>query len=548
MKKKIIGILICMLLIATAVPAVESLKNNAMNTTVPSSPLITMAGWNETQKLIATDCQQKEDFGWSVSLDGDTALIGARNDDDNGIDSGSAYVFIRNGTNWTQQAKLHASDAAAGDYFGVSVSLDGDTALIGAQGVISNSGSAYVFIRNGTNWTQQAKLHASDAAASDYFGHAVSLDGDTALIGAYGDNYATGSVYVFTRTGTTWTEEEQRLHASIEAPSDWFGWSVSLDGDTALIGAQGVESFTGSVYVFTRTGTTWTQKQKLNDSRGKEFDYFGHAVSLDGDNALIGADEYSHLPPYLPYGPGKAFVFTCNGTTWTQQQRELHASDPTTGDLFGGSVSLSGNIAIIGARYNDDNGTNSGSAYVFIRTDTNWTQQANLHASDGNAEDLFGWSVSLDGDTALIGANGDDGSTGAVYVFTKSGNQPPSQPRITGEVSGEIQVPYDYYFNSIDPEGDEVSYYIDWGDGTNSGWVGPYPSGNEINQTHKWDGCWRITCTLKAKARDSNGNESDWATLTVTMPCSYKPLPQFFELLFQRFPNAFPLLRYLLGY
>jgi hypothetical protein len=319
MKKKIIGMFVCMLLIATAVPAVESLKNSAINSTVPSPPLTSMAAkWTEKQKFLASDAAAGDYFGGSVSLDGDTALIGAAWDDDNGISSGSAYVFTRTGTNWTQQAKLLASDGVTGDYFGVSVSLSGDTALIGADGDDDNgasSGSAYVFTRTGTTWTQQQKLTASDGVAEDRFAGSVSLAGDTALIGAYRDDdngVDSGSAYVFTRTGTTWTQQ-QKLTASDGVAEDRFAGSVSLAGDTALIGAyrdddKGVDS--GSAYVFTRTGTTWTQQQKLTASDGVAEDYFGFSVSLAGDTALIGA------PLAGNNGVGSAYVFTRTGNTW----------------------------------------------------------------------------------------------------------------------------------------------------------------------------------------------------------------------------------------
>ena len=417
-----------MLLIATAVPAVPSVKNSAINATVPSHPLPSMAGsWTEGQKLLAADGAANDNFGLWVAFNGDTALIGAWNDDDNGVDSGSAYVFIRTGTTWTQQAKLLASDGQAGDSFGSSVSLSGDTALIGARWDDDNgnkAGSAYVFTRTGTTWTQQAKLLAADGAAEDRFGGSVPLDGDTAIISAWFDNdngNGSGSAYVFTRTGTTWTQQAKLLASDGQAGDD-FG-DVSLSGDTALIGAaldddNGVDS--GSAYVFIRTGTTWTQQAKLLASDGQAGDQFSRwAVSLDGDTALIGAegDDDNGVDS------GSAYVFIRTGTTWTQQAKLL-ASDGATQDYFGNSVSLSGDTALIGAENDDDKGINSGSAYVFTRTGTTWTQQQKLLTSDGAAGDQFGYPVFLSGDTALITAVYDDDmgtNSGSVYVFTKSG-------------------------------------------------------------------------------------------------------------------------------
>jgi hypothetical protein len=487
MRRKLIGVLVCTLLIATAVPAVTSENENMIISKIPNIQNTSMTeNWTERQKLLASDGAAYDYFGCSVSLDGDTAVIGADGDDDLGSASGSAYVFTRTGTSWTQQAKLLASDGEAGDKFGRSVSLDGDTVVIGAYSDDSYRGSAYVFTRSGTTWMQQAKLTASDGEADGFFGISVSLDGDTVVIGAYRDDLYRGSAYIFTRTGTSWAQQAKLL-ASDGSAGDWFGVSVSVDGDTAVIGAYKDDDLgdaSGSAYVFTRTGTSWTQQAKLLASDGAADDEFGWSVSLDGDTAVIGAD----------------------------------------GD--------------------DDLGSASGSAYVFTRSGTTWTQQAKLTASDGEADDWFGWSVSLDGDTVVIIAAGDDSWRGSAYVFIE--NHPPNPPTITGPASGKINVAINYNFTTNDPDGDEVSYYIDWGDDTNSGWIGPYASGEKITQSHTWKK--KGDYTIKAKAKDSSGAESDWGTLPVTMPYSYNPIQQFFEWLFQLFPNAFPILRHLLGY
>lgn len=403
MKKKIIGMFVCILMIASAVPAVKAVKNNVINSTVPSTPITTsVVNWTETQKLLASDGAAGDLFGRYVSLDGDTALISAYADDDNGVDSGSVYVFTHTGNTWTLQQKLHASDAAAGDCFGTSVSLNGDTALVGECYQDENRGSAYVFTRTGTTWTQQAKLLASDGAAGDMFGFEVSLSGNTAIIGANGDDGYRGSAYVFIRTGTTWTQQ-QKLTAPDGAPGDKFGLSPSLDGDTALIGAYAADNYMGSAYVFTRTGTTWTLQQKLLASDGVWGDLFGCNVALSGDTALIGAC-------YQNGNTGSAYVFTRTGTTWTQQTKLL-ASDGVWGDYFGYSVSINGDTALIGSL--------ADSAYIFTRTGTTWLQQQKLTDLGGAAGDSFGFSVSLSGDTALIGANAADSSKGAAYMFTK---------------------------------------------------------------------------------------------------------------------------------
>jgi FG-GAP repeat len=428
MRKKIVGILICMLLIATAIPAVTSVKNSEITATIPNTLTTSMTGdWTETQKLLASDGTANDAFGNLVAMDGDYALIPANHDDQNGVNAGSAYVYVRTGNNWTQQAKLLPNDGAAGDLFG-SPAIDGDTILIGAgldDDNGENSGSAYIFTRTGSTWTQQAKLLAPDGAAGDYFGSLVSLSGDTALIGAPFDDdngVDSGSAYVFIRTGTIWTYQEKLLAPDGQA-GDEFGWSVSLDSDTALIGAitdddKGVDS--GSAYVFIRTGTTWSQQQKLLATDGTYQDIFGQAVALDGDTALIAAPGDGINSTQT----GSAYIFTRYGVTWTEKAK-LVASDAGTTDQFGSyAVSLDGDTAIIGSYLDDDQGSNSGSAYVFTCDDgIQWTEQQKLLASDGAAQDEFG-SVALDGDCAIITSWHDDDNglnSGSAYVFTKIG-------------------------------------------------------------------------------------------------------------------------------
>jgi hypothetical protein len=424
MKNKIVGMLVCMLLIATAIPAVTSVKNNSINVTIPSTTQTSMAGiWSEGQKILPGDGAADHWFGWSVSLDGDTALIGS---DEYTSGNGSVYVFTRTSTTWAQQTKLIASDGENSDEFGIAVSLDGNTAIIGAMYDNDNgvhSGSAYVFTRTGTTWTQQQKLLPSDGVTDAQFGISVSLNGDTALIGANRDDEngnRSGSAYVFTRTGTTWTQQA-KLIASDGASEERFGIAVALEGDTALIGSETNDNgaVSGSVYVFTRTGTTWTEQQKLLASDGAAIDWFGFSIALDGDTALFAASQDDDNGA----NSGSAYVFTRTGTTWTEQAK-LVASDGAQGDLFSGyAVSLDGDTAVIGAYQDDDNGANSGSAYVFTRTGTTWTQQAKLVASDGAAGDWFGIAVALSGNTAFIGACCDDDNgvdSGSAYVFTKT--------------------------------------------------------------------------------------------------------------------------------
>jgi hypothetical protein len=322
----------------------------------------------EVDKLVASDGASGDSFGYSVAVDGDTAVIGAVHDDDNGLDSGAAYVFSRIDGIWRQQAKLTASDGAAYDYFGVSVAVDGDTAVIGAYYDDDNgynSGAVYVFIRSGDSWVRQAKLTASDGAGWDYFGVSVAVDGDTAVIGAhYDDDNGTdsGSAYVFGRSDGAWAQQT-KLTAPDWAAGSYFGYSVAVDGDTAVIGAYGDYdngTNSGAAYVFGRSDGAWAQQTRLTAADGVEFHYFGRSVAVNGDTAIIGALGDSDNGSKS----GAAYVFSRSGSTWVQQAK-LTASDGAANDWFGVSVAVDGDTAVIGALYDDDNGSDSGSAYVF---------------------------------------------------------------------------------------------------------------------------------------------------------------------------------------
>jgi hypothetical protein len=272
-----------------------------------------------------------------------------------------------------QQAQLLAFDGAANDYFGYSVALSGETALVGAVGDTvggnARQGSAYVFVRSGGSWIQQAHLMASDGAAYDNFGHSVALSGETALVGApddtIGGNVEQGSVYVFVRSGGSWSQQAQ-LFAFDGAAGDYFGSSVALSGETALVGAQndtvGSNTYQGSAYVFVRSGGSWSQQAQLFAFDGAAGDYFGYSVALSGETALVGARADTVGSNTLQ---GSAYVFARSGTGWSQQAKLL-AGDGAAGDYFGYSVALSGWTALVGAHF-DTVGSNArqGSAYVF---------------------------------------------------------------------------------------------------------------------------------------------------------------------------------------
>jgi hypothetical protein len=388
----------------------------------------TSGDYDQQAKLLASDAASGDFFGTSVALssDGNTAIVGANWEDTSpNFQNGAAYVFTRSGSTWTEQQKLLASDPETNAFFGISVALssDGNTAIVGADeedtSPNTNNGAAYVFTRSGSTWTEQQKLLASDASTDDFFGNSVALssDGNTAIIGAYSEdtspNTNNGAAYVFTRSGSTWTQQAKLL-ASDAASTDLFGISVALssDGNTAIIGAYSEDTSpntnNGAAYVFTRSGSTWTQQAKLLASDAASDDQFGRSVALssDGNTAIIGAFLENTSPNT---DNGAAYVFTRSGSTWTEQQKLL-ASDAATNDFFGISVALSsdGNTAIIGAFLEDTSpNTNNGAAYVFTRSGSTWTEQQKLLASDAGAGDRFGVSVALSstGSTALVGAS-----------------------------------------------------------------------------------------------------------------------------------------------
>lgn len=388
----------------------------------------------EIQKLLASDGTSGNLFGRSVAIDGDTALVGAHQDDDNGISSGSTYVFRWSGSAWVQQAKLLAADGAFADWFGYSVAIDGDTALVGAHQDDDNgphSGSAYVFHWNGSAWVQQAKLLPLDGAAIDNFGISVAIDGDTALVGAFLDDdnsQASGSAYVFHWNGSAWVQQA-KLTAGDGAFADLFGYSVAIEGDTALVGAWADDdhgSNSGSAYVFSWNGSAWVQQAKLTAVDGAANAQFGYSVAIDGDTALVGAHQDDGNGPIS----GSAYVFHWNGSAWMQQAKLL-AADGAIGDVFGFSVAINGDTALIGASLDDDNGDQAGSAYVFDRTGGVWSESLKLLASDGRPGDNLtsNTGVSISGSRVIAGAPFQDSNgtnAGAAYIFElASANTPP---------------------------------------------------------------------------------------------------------------------------
>ncbi len=456
--------------------------------------------------LKASNSEADDDFGF-VAIDGDTLVVTARaedssasgvngNQNDNAaVDSGAAYVFVRSGTTWTQQAYLKTSNPDSVDFLG-AVAISGNTIVVGCAGEDSNaqgvdgdqsndselgSGAAYVFVRNGTTWTQQAYLKASNTDPSDFFGSSVSISGDTIVVGSSsedgsasgvnqsegngGDNR--GAAYVFVRNGTTWTQQAY-LKASNSGDLDNFGarGAVAVSGDTIAVGAfqensdangvngdQNNEGATnsGAVYVFSRSGVTWTQQAYLKASN--DTFQFGLRVALSGDTLVVGTPQEQSNATGVNGNEnntgknqaGAAYVFHRVGTTWSQQAY-LKASNTDDFDRFGSAVGISGDLIAIGApsersgatglngNESDDSVGNAGAVYLFTRTGTTWGPGDYVKASNTDAEDRFGDNLAVSGTTILIAARGDDSSatgvdgddgdnsledSGAAYVLVK---------------------------------------------------------------------------------------------------------------------------------
>jgi hypothetical protein len=308
------------------------------------------ATWSVQQQLLPSDPQAGDAFGTAVALSGNTALVGSQGKNNQ---TGAAYVFTRSGGIWSQQQELTASDGAAFEFFGTSVALNDTTALIAASGgdpLNPRTGAVYVFTRapTGTTWSQQQKLQPSDVGPQDFFGGSVALSGNTALVGASANN--TGAVYVFVSNGGMWSQQ-QRLVASDPVAGDGFG-VVALAGDTAIIGAAGKNAATGAVYVFARSGSTWSQVQELVASDGAPFHEFGSSVAVSGSTALIGA---------APNGNGSFYLFARNGTQWSQAQ-EVLSPDGAANDSFGGSIALGAHTVLVGAAGHN---SQAGAAYFY---------------------------------------------------------------------------------------------------------------------------------------------------------------------------------------
>ena len=344
------------------------------------------SSWIEAGRLTASDGEGEDEFGGSVAISGDYAIVGAPYHDVGGYRgyAGAAYVFVLVDSSWIEAGRLTASDGEEWDEFGGSVAISGDYAIVGAPYQSEAAGAAYIFKREGSLWVEQLKLTRSDPESWDLFGCSVAIDGDYAIVGArfkandevggYGGNggsglYA-GAAYVFKREGSNWTEETKLTPSNAKSSAN-FGASVSVSGDYTIVGAphHDVEGagYEGAVYIFRREGSAWVEQTALIGSHPEAYANFGTSVSISDDYAIAGAPR-ADAGEYGGYADaGAAYVFKRSGSSWSELVR-LTATDGQEYDEFGSSVAISGSYIIVGAPYGEGSGgggSDAGAAYIY---------------------------------------------------------------------------------------------------------------------------------------------------------------------------------------
>ncbi len=376
-------------------------------------------------------------FGGGVNVRGTRAIVGAPSELVSGVTTGAAYIYRKNGLGWTLENRVLATDRLSGDQLGAGVSIDGDWAVAGAPGRAeggASSGAAYIFRWNGSAWAQFQKIRETPGAtAGDRYGTSVSISGNVIAVGAWSDDEratGAGAVFMYRFNGSTWVFE-QKLTASDGQLEDHLGFSVSLDGAWLLACADEDDdrgSNSGSAYYYQYNGSSWVERQKIVAPDGTANDLFGWNVSLSFPVSILGSVQDG--PIFA--AQGSAYIFRHNGVNWVFERR-LNASDPGTNDLFGFSVAIDGNIAVVGAPRDDVFPSDSGSIYVFDNTvGTTWVQRPRISPADGAALDQFGQTVSVDaGNMIFAGAPGDDdagGNAGSAYYFILSPPEVTDQP------------------------------------------------------------------------------------------------------------------------
>ncbi len=378
------------------------------------------------QQVFASDRQNGDSFGVAVAVSGDVLVVGADQEDAGGLDAGAAYVYSRVGTAWSEEAKLTAFDASGNDRYGAAVAVDGDTIAIGSElddDLGSASGSVYVYRRSGTTWPLEQKLNASDGVLGDIFGASLALEGDRLVVGAPQDDdfgSASGAVYVFDRTGTVWTETA-KLTASDASSFDFFGGTLDISGTSVITGASGVNrglgADQGAVYILVDSGSGWIEQQKITAVDGAMGYFFGSSVAIHQDRIAVGSDGHS----LAGLQAGAIYVYERDGLGFWSQTAFIIPPTAGFGDFLGEAVALQREFLLFSARGDDEIDLDAGAAYVYQREGTAWLEAQKVVDPGGATGDDFGVSVALDELTFVIGANFDDepsGDTGSAFVYT----------------------------------------------------------------------------------------------------------------------------------
>ena len=356
-----------------------------------------------TTKIVSESPYSQDYFAQGVVIYNDTIVVNEYRD---GSDVGAVFIFVKSGNNWTQQAKLTASDGASNDEFGFVSDIYEDTIVVSASRQSSYTGSAYIFVRNGSNWsdaTETVKITASDGVEYDYFGGgwcSAAIYGDTVVVGAYKHHSNSisdaGAAYIFTKSGGVWpSNETQKLIASDAAANDYFGHSVAIYEDTIVVGAYFDESSNaGSAYIFKKTGNTWSEIQILRASDAATSDKLGQVVAIYKDTIVLGSQYNDHSG----YNAGAVYIYEKSGGEWSQfETQKITASDAAASDFFGMSISIHKDIIVVGAPYNDDDGDGSGSAYIFVKSGGVWpsNETQKIRAYDAAGGDYYGYIMGV---------------------------------------------------------------------------------------------------------------------------------------------------------
>ena len=399
-------------------------------------------------KLISSDPNRGDQFGWSVDISGHTIIVGAPiNSENNLIEHGSAYIFTLkregNKDNWEEKAVLDPKeDGRRNDNFGYAVAIDGDYAAVGSPGINSSTGAVYVYKRSGGAWKQQQKIEAADGKKRDNFGHFVDIFGEHLIVSAYLDDSKAGSAYIFIRNGDRW-RQQAKLTGNDTAQGDNFGEAVAFAGnengvDFAIVGApnnthNGKKS--GAAYIFVHDGGQWTEETKLVPADAQTSDFIGDAVSISGHRgikryALVGAPHLD-LAQDVEGRSSAAYIFSSDGGAW-REEAKLTAKDKEKADGFGSGVSINRNIALVGVpRHGEgailDGELNAGIVYPYLREGDQWVRQESRATTipPEFPEQSFGNVVIATQEFIVIAAYGlqkgnpdrGDPNGGAVYIY-----------------------------------------------------------------------------------------------------------------------------------